>query len=65
MLFVCVKLIEYIASAVNLVSSYPCVGPSPRINMSFHLLSICTDQLISASKIMTFFSMLLSVYKYS
>ena len=35
-----------------MVSSNHCVGPSPRIKMSFFLLSICTDELIPASKIM-------------
>ena len=43
-----------------MVSSNPCVGPSPRIKASFPLLSICTDEFISAPKIMTFFLMLLS-----
>ena len=53
----CEKLIEYFTSAVNVVSSSPHVGPSPRIKISFPLLSTCTDELISAPKIMTFFSM--------
>ena len=35
----CVKLIGYFASAVNVVSSNPCVGPSPRVKISFSLLS--------------------------
>ena len=39
------KLIGYMASAVNIVSSNPCVGPSPRIEVSLFLLSICTDEL--------------------
>ena len=30
----CVKLIGYIASAVNVVSSNACAGPSPRIKIS-------------------------------
>ena len=51
----CVKLIHYFASVVNMISSNPCVGPSPRIKISFPLLSTCTDELISAPKIMTFF----------
>ena len=50
----CAKLTGYFATAVNVVSSNPCVGPSPRIKISFHLISICTDELISAPKIMTF-----------
>ena len=48
--FDCVKLIEYIASAVNVESSNPCVSPSPRIKVSSPLLSICTDELLSATK---------------
>ena len=48
----------YIASAVNVVSSNPCVGPSPRIKISFLLLSIFTDQLILVSKIKTFLPIL-------
>ena len=36
------------------VSSYPCIGPKPRIKISFFLLSICTDELVSTQKIMTF-----------
>ena len=44
----CVKLIRYVAFAVYVVSSNPCVGPSPRIKVSLFLLSIYTDNLISA-----------------
>ena len=36
----------------------PCESLSPRIKVSFPLLSICTDQLISGPKIMTFLLML-------
>ena len=43
------------ASAVNVVSSNPCAYPSPKINISFPLLSTCTDEVISAAKMMTFF----------
>ena len=57
----CVKLIGYLASAVNVVSSNLCVGPSLRIKISVFLLSIFTDQLISAPKILTFFCILPSV----
>ena len=57
-MFGCVKLIGYLASAVNIVSSNHYVGPSTRIKVSFPLLPICTDVLISTSKIMTFLSML-------
>ena len=50
-----VKLVGYWASAFIVVSSNYCVGPSPKIKISFHLLSTCTDDLISAPKIMTCF----------
>ena len=53
----------YLASAGNVVSSNPGLGPLPRIKMSLFLLSICTDNLISAPKIMTFIPMLPSVNK--
>ena len=53
----CVKLIGYFASAVNMVSFNPCVDPSPRIKISFNLFSTCTDEVISTTKIMTFFPM--------
>ena len=61
----CVKLIEYIASAVNVVSSNPYAGPLPRIKKSLFLISICKDLLISASKTMTFFPTLPSVNEHS
>ena len=48
------KLIENWAFAVNVVSSNYCVGPKPRIKISFFLLSICTDELMSTPKTMTF-----------
>ena len=51
--FVTVKLIEYIFSAIRVLSN-PCVGPLPRISMSYFLLSICVEELISAPKINTF-----------
>ena len=44
----------FLHHAVNLVSSNPCVVSSPRIKISFHVLSTCTDEIISAH-IMTFF----------
>ena len=53
-IFDCVKLIEYIASAVNVVSPNPCVGSFIGIKISFPLLSIWTDEFIPAPKIMTF-----------
>ena len=55
-LFDCVKLIGFLAPDVNVVPSNPCVDPSPRIKIYFSLLSTCTDELISAPEIMTFFS---------
>ena len=52
-IFVTVKLIEYIFSAAS-VCSNPCVGPAPKIDMPFLLLSVCAEELISAPKIITF-----------
>ena len=49
------------SSAVNVVSSNPCVGPSPKIKISLFLLSVCTDELISAPEAKTFFAMCPSV----
>ena len=63
LLFGCVKLIGYIDSAINMISFNPYVGPSPRIKISFALLSIFTGVLVSAPKIRTFFPKLLSVNK--
>ena len=54
-LFGCVKLIGYKTTAANVVSSNPFVGASPRIKISFPLLSIYTYQFILSPKIMTFF----------
>ena len=48
-----VKLIEYIFSAFS-VCSNPCLGHFPRIKISFLLLSIFVDGLISTPKIITF-----------
>ena len=47
------KLIKYIFSAVSECSN-PCVGPLPKIKISFFLLSICTKALISTPKVITF-----------
>ena len=58
LLFDYVKLTGYLATAVNVVSSNPCVSPSPRTKISFFLLSTWTDELISAPKIMPFLPML-------
>ena len=54
-LFVPEELIEYRAFAFNAVLSNLCVCPLPRIKMSFFLLPICTVELISTPKIMSFF----------
>ena len=51
--FVTVKLIAYVFSAVK-VCSNPCVGPFRRTNMSYFLLSMCAEELISTPKINTF-----------
>ena len=51
-----VKFIEYLASAVIVVLSDPCIGLSPRTKISFLLLSIRTDELLSTPKIITFFA---------
>ena len=53
----------YIPSAVNMVSSNPCVGHSQRLKI--FLLSKYTDELISAPKVMTFFPTLPSIDKNS
>ena len=50
---VTLKLIKYLSSAVNFVSSNPCVGSSPRIKISFVLLSTCTAELKYTPKIIT------------
>ena len=48
------KFIACSFSAVSVVSSKPCVGPLPRIRISFYLLPIYADELISAPNIITF-----------
>ena len=48
-------MIGYFASAVNVVSSNPYVGPSPRTKVSLSLILTCIDELISAPTIMTSF----------
>ena len=49
------KSIEYLTSAVIVVSSNACVGPLSRTKISsFFLLSIWTDELSSTPKITTF-----------
>ena len=48
------KLIEYWVSVVNVVSSYPCVGPLPRVKISFPLSSVWSNEPISTPKMTTF-----------
>ena len=48
------KLIGYSGSAVITVSCNPCVGSLASTKISFFLLSICTDELLSTSKITRF-----------
>ena len=52
-----VKSIEYILSALS-VCSNPCVGPLPRIEISFFILSTFADEPISTPRIFTFFLLL-------
>ena len=46
-----------------MVSSYPCVGPSPKTNISLFLLLICVDELMSAPNVITDLPGLSSVNK--
>ena len=46
---------EYLASAVNVASFNSCIGPFPKVYISFFLLSINPDEFVSAPKIMAFF----------
>ena len=48
-----VKLIEFNFSALS-VCSNPCVGPFPKIRISFFLLSVFIYELVSTPKIITF-----------
>ena len=45
--------------------SNPCVGPSTRIKIPSFLLLTCTDELLSAPKILTFFQKVFYVNKNS
>ena len=45
----------YLAAAVNVLTSNPFLDSSSRTKIFLFLLSICTDELISAHKIITFF----------
>ena len=44
---------------LNVVPSNPSVRPLPKIKISFPLLSICSDKLIAAPKMIIFLPMLL------
>ena len=46
---------EYLASAVIVITFNPCIVPSPTTNTSFFLLSICSDEISSTPKTTTFF----------
>ena len=59
------KVNRYFASVVNVVTSNPCAGPLPRIKISFLLLSIWADELISTPRMITFLSTLPSGKEYS
>ena len=50
----CVKVIEYLASAVIVVLFNPFVKPSPKTKMFLFQLSICIDELMSALNIIKF-----------
>ena len=45
--------IEYLASVVIEVSSNLSIGPSPRITISFFILSACSGKLLSTPKTRT------------
>ena len=55
-----VKLMGYFVSAVIVELSKPCVGPSPRTQMFLFLRSICSKELLSNPKKMTYFALLTS-----
>ena len=57
-----IVVVIYLSSAVIVVLSKPCVGPSPRTKIFFLLLSTCTDEPISAPKI-TVLPQLMSVHE--
>ena len=46
-------MIEYIFSAVSVCFS-PCAGPLPKIKISFFLLSIFVDELMTTPTVITF-----------
>ena len=59
-----VKLIGYIASAVNVVSSDLVFGYDILFHDISHKTSTCTDDFLTAPKIITFLLMLQSVYEH-
>ena len=54
---------EYLASAVIVALSKPCDGLSTKTNIFLFQPLICTDELLSTPKIMTFFPSLPFVYE--
>ena len=60
LLFDLEKFIEYLASAVNVVSSNPYNGPMSRIKISLSLRLIFRDELISTLKMIEFLPTLTS-----
>ena len=54
LLFDIENLIKHLVSAVDVVLSNLCVGTIHRTKISFLLLLMCTDEVISTPKIMTF-----------
>ena len=50
----------YFVSAIIVELSKPCVGLSPRTQMVLFPRSICTKEVLSNPKIMTYFSLLTS-----
>ena len=49
-----INRIHFFSTFMNTLCSNPCVGPFPRIKISFFLLSIFVDELISTPKIIRF-----------
>ena len=50
------KLIEYFNSTVMAVSSNPSAGTLLKTKVSFFLILLCADELLSTSKILLFYS---------
>ena len=54
---------RYSYSAGIAALSEACIGPSPRTKIFLFLPSICTEEVLSTPKIITFFPSLPSVYE--